>query len=120
MRILLLHRDSVDGRFFDALGQGSRTYGMGAQNGTRKDFLGTRYSLFFFISFPRPVSLYCQKCVYIHISDCVEIVYVHVLPLLPNNMILQAEHFYANRERCEVLTGYLPLERRPGGDWANT
>ena len=31
-----------------------------------------------------------------------------------------SEHFYTNRECCEVLTGYLLLGRRPGGDWPNT
>ena len=35
-----------------------------------------------FISLARPASLYCEEYVYIHISDCVEIVYE--LPLLPN------------------------------------
>jgi len=45
MRMLLLHRDSIDGRDFNALGQGSRTYSMRARNGTRRDFLGTRHSL---------------------------------------------------------------------------
>jgi len=30
------------------------------------------------------------------------------------------KHFYTNRERCEVMTGYLSPRRRPGGDWANT
>ena len=33
---------------------------------------------------------------------------------------LPVKHFYSNRERCEVLTGYLSLGRQPGGDWANT
>ena len=33
---------------------------------------------------------------------------------------LRMEHFYKNREQCEVLTGYLSLGRRPGGDWAKT
>jgi hypothetical protein len=28
--------------------------------------------------------------------------------------------FFTNRERCEVLTGYLSLGRRSGGGWANT
>ena len=37
--------------------------------------------LFYF--FPRPTSQYCEKCVYIHISECVENVYE--LPLQPNN-----------------------------------
>jgi len=33
---------------------------------------------------------------------------------------LPVKHFDTNRDRCEVLTGYLSLGRRPGGDWANT
>jgi hypothetical protein len=37
----------------------------------------------FFYSFSRPMSLYCEKCVYIYIPVCVEIVYE--LALLPNN-----------------------------------
>ena len=53
---------------------------------------------------------------YIHISDCVQSVYE--LPLLPNNTAVK--HFYTNLERCEVLTGYLALGHRPGGNWANT
>jgi len=32
---------------------------------------------------------------------------------------LRVKHFYANRERCEVLGGYSSLGRWPGGDWAN-
>jgi hypothetical protein len=59
-------------------------------------------------------------CIYIythtHTSNCVQTVYE--LPLLPNNAAVK--HFYTNRERCEVLTGYLSLGRRPGGGWANT
>ena len=53
--------------------------------------------------------------VYISISDCVQTVYE--LPLLPNNTELKS--FYTNQERCEVLNGYLSLERLPGDDWAN-
>jgi hypothetical protein len=63
--------------------------------------------------------LYIMKnmCVYIytHISECVQTVYE--LPLLPNKTAVK--HFCTNRERCEVLTEYLSLGRRPGGDWAN-
>jgi hypothetical protein len=33
---------------------------------------------------------------------------------------LRVKHFHTNQERCEVLTGYLSLGRRPGGDWAST
>jgi len=54
--------------------------------------------------------------IYAHIPDCVQTVYE--LPLVPNNN--EVKHLYTNRERCEVLTGYLLLGRRPGGDWANT
>jgi hypothetical protein len=49
-----------------------------------------------------------------HTSDCLET--VHELAFLPNNITVQ--HIYTNRERCEVLTGYLSLGRRPGGDRA--
>ena len=56
-----------------------------------------------------------NMCVYIDIYDCVDSVYE--LPLLPNNTAVK--HFYTNRVRWEVLTGYL-LWFRPGGDWANT
>ena len=55
-------------------------------------------------------------CVCVCVSGCVQFVYE--LPLLPNNTAVK--HFYTNREQCEVLTGYLSLGRRPGGDWANT
>jgi len=34
-------------------------------------------------------------------------------------IILGVKRFYANWEKCEVLTGYLSLGRRPGGGWAN-
>ena len=54
--------------------------------------------------------------IYIHVSDCVQTVYE--LPLLPNNTA--SATFLHKSERCKVLTGYLSLGRRPGGDWANT
>jgi len=38
---------------------------------------------------------------------------------MPNNTASE-KHFYTNRERSEVLTGYLSLGYRPGSDWANT
>ena len=88
-----LRRDE-EGQIPHRLGQGWRKY-------------DTRLSLLslFFISFARPASLYYEEYVdiYTHISDCVETVYE--LPLLPNNTAVK--HFYTNRERCEVLTGYL-------------
>jgi len=30
------------------------------------------------------------------------------------------KHFDTNRQRCEVLTGYLAPGRWPGSDWATT
>jgi len=33
---------------------------------------------------------------------------------------LQVKRFYTICEWCKVLTGYLSLGHRPGGDWANT
>ena len=92
-----------------------------------QDFLGTLHSLLSqFLLLVPDQRLYIVKnvcmcvcvCVYTHthISDCLETVYV--LPLLPNNTAVK--HFYTNRERCGVSTGYLSLGRRSGGDWANT
>jgi hypothetical protein len=34
-------------------------------------------------------------------------------------IILPVKHFYTNRERCEVLTGYLSVGCWAAGDWAN-
>ena len=34
-------------------------------------------------------------------------------------IILRVKHIYTSWERCEMLTGYLSLGCRPGGDWAN-
>ena len=31
--------------------------------------------------------------------------------------IPRVKYFYTNRERCEVLTGYLPVGSRPGDGW---
>jgi hypothetical protein len=47
-------------------------------------------------------------------SDCLDILYE--LPLLQNN---NEKHFYTNLDSCEVMTGYLSLGFRPGGEWAN-
>jgi hypothetical protein len=63
---------------------------------------------FFFLFLLRYRPLYCKEYVYtgyIHIFDCVEIVYG--LPLLQNN--IASDTFFTNRERCEVLPGYLSL-----------
>jgi hypothetical protein len=68
---------------------------------------GIHCSPIFFLSFfcPTSVSILWGICVYIHISDFIEI--VHELPLLPNNTA--SATFLPNGERCEVLTGYLTL-----------
>jgi len=93
----------------DTQRQGSRTYGTRTQNGTREDFLGTRYTLLSisFISYIRQASLYCEQyvCMYTHISYCVQT--ANKYPWLPNNMIPRLKHFYTNQERCEGSNGYL-------------
>ena len=61
------------------------------------------------------VSILWTICVRIHSSDCVRTVYE--LPLLPNNTAVK--HCNTNWKLCKVLTGYLSLGCRPGGDWAN-
>jgi len=43
------------------------------------------WSMFFFISFVRPAFLYCEEYVYVHLSDCLDIVYE--LLLLPNIIV---------------------------------
>ena len=71
-----------------------------------------RYPIFFSLV---SVSVLCRIRLNIHIYDCVETVYE--LPLLPNNTAVK--HFYTNRERCKLLTGYVSLGgRRPGGEGA--
>ena len=57
-----------------------------------------------------------KNVIHAHISDCVETVYE--LSLLRNKTA--NETFLQKSERCEVLTGYLSLGRRPGCDRANT
>ena len=42
---------------------------------------------------------------------------IYELPSLPNNTA--TKHVDTNRERCEILTGYLSLGCRPGGEWMN-
>ena len=103
--------------------QGWRTYSTCAQNGKRKDFLATRHSLLsrsvvFTRYFAHPASLCSKEYVYVYtyISDCLEFVYNHRC----YQIILRVRHFYTDRERWEVLTGYLSLESRSDGEWANT
>jgi hypothetical protein len=94
----------------NTLHQGWRTYGTRVQNVTREDLLGTRHSLLshFLINFSRPAHLSCEEYarrLYMNYR-CYQI-------------ILRVKHFYTSRERCEVMTGYLSLWCRPGGDCAN-
>jgi hypothetical protein len=64
----------------------------------------------------QPVYTVKNICLCIHQPDCAETVYE--LPLLPNKTVVK--HFYTNRERWGVLSGYLLLGRRSDGDRANT
>jgi hypothetical protein len=97
---------------FKTLDQGWQNYWK------RKEFLDTRHSLLseFFIVFARPTSLHFEE--YVHIC-----IYLTANRLLNNcrcyQTILRLKHFYTNRERCEMLTGYLSRERQPWDEWAN-
>ena len=51
--------------------------------------------------------------IYIYIEKERERETAYELPLVPNSTAVK--HFYTNRERCDALTGYLSLGRRPGG-----
>jgi len=56
-----------------------------------------------------------NMCVYIHTYQTAYRLYTNYR-CYPNNTAVK----HLNKsERCEVLTGYLSLGRRPGGDWAN-
>ena len=71
----------------------------------------------FYLFRPTSIPKLWRICLYIavHISDCVQIVFE--LLLLQNNT--EIETFLHKWERCEVLTGYLSLGRRHGGDLTN-
>ena len=70
------------------------------------------------------VCLYIYIYIYIYVCVCVcvyvcretERLYINYLCY---KIILGVKHFYTNQERCEVLTGYLSLGSRTGGEWAN-
>jgi hypothetical protein len=70
----------------------------------------------FYLFSPTSVSALCRICVYIHISNCVKIVTNYPC----YKIIMQVKHFYTDLESCEVVTRYLLLGCRPGGDCANT
>ena len=72
----------------------------------------------FFISFARPASLYCDEYVYIFMYLTAWRLYMNCLC---RQIVLRVKLFTKTRERRDVLlVGYLPMGRRPGGDWANT
>jgi len=73
----------------------------------------TAVPIFFFISFARPASLYCEIYVYLNTHL---IAYRLCMNYRRYQIIQRVKHFYTNLERCELLTGYLSLGRRPGGD----
>ena len=74
---------------------------------------GIHRCLNFLISFARPASLYREEHVSTH--TYLTVYTIRELPLLPNN--IASETFL---HKSGVLTGYLSLGCRPGGDWANT
>jgi len=88
------------------LEQGWRTFGTRAQNGTRKNFLGTRHSLLsqIFISSVRPAFLYCEEHVHIH-------TYMSVYRLYNNyrcyQITLQVKHFYTNMSGAKCSLAFI-------------
>jgi hypothetical protein len=72
---------------------------------------------FCFFYFARPESLYCEEHVHTY-------TYLTLYRLYMNyrcyQITMRVKHFYTNRERWEVLTGYISLRCQSGGDWVNT
>jgi len=94
---------------------------------------GARYSLLSLFLFLLPDQrLYVVKSVCVCVRVCVYI-YIYIYIYIYNiwlrmtvymnyrfyQIILRVAHFYTNREQCEVLTGYLSMGCRRGGEWAN-
>jgi hypothetical protein len=111
--------------FWILLGQGCRAYGSHARNYTREDFLGTPHSLmpqFFKFIVPNQ-RFYILKnvcvCVCVCACGCVCVRVCDCMKYSCYQITLQWNFLYKS-ERCEVLTGYLSMGRRPGGGWANT
>ena len=81
-------------------GQGWRRYGSCVQNGTGKDIRGTVHSLLSMLSLfffcPTCTSILWRICVYIHISDCIEI--LHGIQCSQYNTV--SKRFYTNWGRC--------------------
>ena len=91
---------------------------------TRVDFFWhvTFTDVKIFISFPRLTSVYREVHVHIYrhtYTDTYLTAYRLYMDYRCYQMILQVKRFYTNRERCDVLTGYLSLGRRLGGYLAN-
>ena len=72
---------------------------------------------FFFISIARPESPHSEEQVFMQTNLTAQRLCMNYR-CPPNNTA--SETFLHKPVRREVLTGYLSLGRRPGGDWANT
>jgi hypothetical protein len=66
--------------------------------------------------FALPASLYCEECVRVRVRARARACVCVCVCVTAYRWYMK--HFYTKRERCELWTRYLPLERRPGGDWA--
>ena len=73
------------------------------------------------------VCIYMCVCVYICVCICICVcVYIHIYIYVCTHThthklyMNYRETFLHRSERCKVLTGYLSLGRRSGGDWTNT
>jgi len=90
--------------------------------GNRLGFAKLRHAAF--AAVPISFILLPHQCLYIVKNMCI---YTHTHPtaykLYMNHrcyqIMLRVKQFYTNRHPCHVLTGYLSLGCRPGGDWAN-
>ena len=76
----------------------------------------TAVPIFVFLFF-RPSSLNGKEYVYVyaHLTE-----YRLYKIYRCYRITMRINHLHTNREGCEMLTRYLPLRRRRGGDWVNT
>ena len=104
--------------FHRAEDRDGKPYGMCAQNGPQKDFLGTWYSLpsnfFLFLLPDQHVYVVKNICICTHIWLCT---LVYELLLLPNNTVSESflhKSGVVRRDDRIFITGY-----QPGSDWVN-
>jgi hypothetical protein len=100
-----------------SIGHGLRTCGTHAQNGTRKDFLGTRNSLMCQVVLcPSSLPILWRMCVCVYTHICVEFVFES--PLLPDNT---ASGTFSHKSGSVWSVDWIFTIGTPGWRWrANT